>query len=164
MLLKKLTLLRVLFEGFPMETTVAVSRLIVSGVVDQFPDLKLLISHAGAALPSLIGRLDSCVEHDWAVCDRLKHAPSEYLKRFYYDAISYGDPALDCLVKLVGHDRIMFGTDNPFFAPLAVPHDQLTESDVVWPSTQKVRDCVIGLGDDAAKKVLSENATRILNL
>ena len=147
-----------------METTVAVSRLIVSGAVDQFPDLKLLISHAGAALPSLIGRLDSCVEHDAAVCNRLKHAPSEYLKRFYFDAISYGTPALDCLISLVGHDRIMFGTDNPFFAPLAVPHNQLAESDTKWPSTIKVRNVITDLEEGVATKILSENATKILKL
>jgi predicted TIM-barrel fold metal-dependent hydrolase len=50
--------------GFPFETTAAVSRLIVTGVLDEIPDLKILIAHAGAALPSLIGRLDSCVAHD----------------------------------------------------------------------------------------------------
>ena len=50
--------------GFPFETTVAVSRLIVSGTLDKIPDLKLLVAHAGAALPGLIGRLDSCVAHD----------------------------------------------------------------------------------------------------
>jgi aminocarboxymuconate-semialdehyde decarboxylase len=50
--------------GFPFETTVAVSRLIVSGTLDKIPNLKLLVAHAGAALPALIGRLDSCVAHD----------------------------------------------------------------------------------------------------
>lgn len=62
--------------GFPFETTVAVSRLIVSGTLDKIPNLKLLVAHAGAALPALIGRLDSCVAHDhgeWlpavAACD-----------------------------------------------------------------------------------------------
>ena len=50
--------------GFPFETTAAVSRLIVTGVLDEIPKLKILVAHAGAALPSLIGRLDSCVAHD----------------------------------------------------------------------------------------------------
>ena len=50
--------------GFPFETTVCISRLIVSGTLDKLPKLKLLVAHAGAALPSLIGRLDSCVQHD----------------------------------------------------------------------------------------------------
>lgn len=50
--------------GFPFETTVCVCRLIVTGRLDQLPKLKLLVAHAGAALPALIGRLDSCVYHD----------------------------------------------------------------------------------------------------
>lgn len=54
--------------GFPFETTVAISRLIVSGRLDEIPNLKILIAHAGAALPSLIGRLDSCVAHDLGKC------------------------------------------------------------------------------------------------
>lgn len=47
--------------GFPFETTVCVSRLIVSGALDELPNLKLLVAHAGACMPALIGRLDSCV-------------------------------------------------------------------------------------------------------
>lgn len=50
--------------GFPFETTVSIARLIVSGTLDRVKNLKLLVAHAGAALPSLIGRLDSCVAHD----------------------------------------------------------------------------------------------------
>ncbi len=50
--------------GFPFETTVSISRLIVSGTLDRVKNLKILVAHAGAALPSLIGRLDSCVAHD----------------------------------------------------------------------------------------------------
>lgn len=53
-----------MMSGFPFETTVSISRLIVSGTLDKVPDLKILVAHAGAALPSLIGRLDSCVLHD----------------------------------------------------------------------------------------------------
>jgi predicted TIM-barrel fold metal-dependent hydrolase len=55
--------------GFPFETTVAISRLIVSGTMDEIPNLKILVAHAGAALPSLIGRLDSCVSHDLGTHD-----------------------------------------------------------------------------------------------
>jgi aminocarboxymuconate-semialdehyde decarboxylase len=71
--------------GFPFETTVATSRLILSGVFDRHKDLKLLLAHSGGTLPFLAGRLDSCVEHDVEVCDKLEHEPSHYLKtNFYY--------------------------------------------------------------------------------
>jgi predicted TIM-barrel fold metal-dependent hydrolase len=124
--------------GFPFETTVCVSRLITSGMMDKVPNLKLLVAHAGAALPSLIGRLDSCVEHDHAICNRLQHKPSDYFKKMYFDAISYDGNALETLVNQVGSDRIVFGTDNPFFPPLHTDDYNKAE----WPSTTKVKICL----------------------
>lgn len=147
--------------GFPFETTVCVSRLIVSGTLDQVPNLKLLVAHAGAALPGLIGRLDSCVAHDLAVANKLKQAPSAYLKNMFFDAISYHPLALQMLVNMVGEDRIMFGTDNPFFPPLGVP-------DVVnarWPSTEKVQVGIDQLKNNAIEeKVRRGNAIHWLKI
>lgn len=97
--------------GFPFETTIAISRMILSGIFDRISNLKILIAHAGGCLPFLAGRLDSCVAHDPHVKDRLLKKPSEYLKDFYYDAVAYHAPGLKCAVDLIGKDRIMFGTD-----------------------------------------------------
>jgi len=144
--------------GFPFETTLSVSRLIVTGTLDKLPRLKLLVAHAGAALPSLIGRLDSCVFHDVAIANRLKHAPSEYLKHMYFDAISYSSPAMEHLISLVGEDRIMFGTDNPFFPP---PNTK----DVIsaqWPSTNKVWNVLDSLSSQKRAKIVRENALKLL--
>jgi predicted TIM-barrel fold metal-dependent hydrolase len=147
--------------GFPFETTAAVSRLIVTGVLDEIPNLKILIAHAGAALPSLIGRLDSCVAHDLAIANKLQHAPSEYMKRFYYDAIAYDPTILQSLINLVGPDRIMFGTDNPFFPPLNVP-DINTAS---WPSTVKVQQSIGSLPNSTHRdQVNFGNAVKLFNL
>ncbi len=49
-----------------------------------------------------------------AIANRLNHIPSYYLKKMYFDAISYDNTALEGLVKLVGSDRIMFGTGKNF--------------------------------------------------
>lgn len=96
-----------------------------------------------------------------AIANRLQQEPSEYLKKMYFDAVSYSTPALQSLVSQVGADRIMFGTDNPFFPPLGV--DDIGQA--VWPSTEKVYTTINGLGDkDVATKILTGNATRILNL
>lgn len=149
--------------GFPFETTICVSRLIVSGTLDKVPNLKLLVAHAGAALPSLIMRLDSCVAHDVAIANRLQEKPSDYMKKMYFDAISYGTPSLTALIEMVGDDRIMFGTDNPFFPP-----DVSGEIDVTtleWPSTKKVLSTIEALRwEESKKKILSTNADRILGL
>lgn len=64
-----------LAAGFPMETTLATMRLILSGTFDRHPTLKLLLAHSGGALPQLSSRLASCVEHDPVVQSRLQHDP-----------------------------------------------------------------------------------------
>ena len=98
--------------GFPFETSAAVSRLILSGVLARFPKLKLLIAHSGGTLPYLSGRLDSCCAHDEHF--KLDKKPSEYLKMLYYDALCYNTESVDLLMKFAGPDRLMFGTDDPF--------------------------------------------------
>lgn len=147
--------------GFPFETTVAVSRLILSGIFDRIPELRILIAHSGGTLPFLAGRLDSCVAHDPAVADKLKHPPSYYLKRLYFDAVIYHDTGLKTTVDLVGADRIMFGTDHPFFPPLK------GEKGVTrWMSVDKNIEAVRGVpgGEKVWKGIMGENAIRILNL
>lgn len=159
--------------GFPFETSISVSRLIVTGVLDELPDLKVLVAHAGAALPSLIGRLDSCVEHDALLCKRLQHLPSHYFRKLYFDAISYSDIALNGLIDhlsvgadpsdpTAGAGRIMFGTDNPFFPPLDVPAAEVSSAQ--WPSTIAVERNVNALPTTVSKKVMFENAASILNI
>lgn len=146
--------------GFPFETTVAVSRLIVTGTLDKLPKLKLLVAHAGAALPSLIGRLDSCVAHDAHICDKLERKPTDYLKDMYFDAISYSPNALQGVVNLVGADRVMFGTDNPFFPPLST--DNILTA--TWPSTVNVYENIDQIAESDKAKLLRDNAARLLHL
>lgn len=142
--------------GFPFESTVAVSRLILSGLLDQVPRLQLLMAHAGGALPFLAGRLDSCVAHDPAVRDRLELEPSAYLKRFYFDAIAYHPPALQCLLSLVGRDRVVFGTDHPFFPPAGDEED--------WTSTLTNYAAMADLDADTQTAILHGNAAKLLDL
>ncbi len=154
------SLICVLSLGFPFETTVAISRLITSGTLDHLPKLKLLIAHAGACLPGLIGRLDSCVEHDASLHQSLRRKPSDYLKNMYFDAISYGSHATKALIELAGHERIMFGTDNPFFPPLGA--DDVTK--VSWPSTTKVYETLQQLPAVQREAIWGGNAKKILSL
>jgi aminocarboxymuconate-semialdehyde decarboxylase len=141
--------------GFPFETTIAVSRMILCGIFDRYPNLKLLLAHSGGTLPFLAGRLDSCVEHDPHVANRLMKNPSDYLKALYYDAVNYHEHGLENVKSMVGRDRIMFGTDNPFFPPLS--------ESIRWPSVDSNYDAIektFGPSDD----ILGENAIRVLNL
>jgi predicted TIM-barrel fold metal-dependent hydrolase len=80
----------------------------------------------------------------------------------YFDAISYSTPAMEHLIKIVGDDRIMFGTDNPFFPPSGVPADKVCEHE--WPSTTKVWTTLDELGGNSRSKIVRDNAIRIFGV
>jgi aminocarboxymuconate-semialdehyde decarboxylase len=100
--------------AFPVETTIAVARLIFSGVMERHPSLRLVASHAGGTLPFLAGRLDAAWRSDPSVQQRLHRPPSDDLGRLFLDGIAYQPAALRAAAELVGADRISFGTDHPF--------------------------------------------------
>ena len=83
--------------GFTFETSIAVALLILRGVLERHPGLKLLIAHAGGTLPYLAGRLDSCVKNDISKDFGLPKPPSHYLRQCWYDSIAYHGPALAAL-------------------------------------------------------------------
>lgn len=100
--------------GFPLETTIAVTRMLLSGVWDQFPGLNVLLAHSGGTLPFLAGRIESCIAHDAHlkregrsnhrrdVWDILKH-------NIYLDAVIYAGTGLKAALEASGVDRLMFG-------------------------------------------------------
>ena len=146
--------------GFPFDTSAAIARLVLSGVLDRFPKLKILAAHSGGTLPYLAGRLDSCVMHDAHMAHRLKRKPSEYLRELYYDAISYHRPTLDAVAAFAGADRLMFGTDHPFFSPLEGKDDAATR----WASVDLNYAAMDHLDAATRDGVRYANARRILNL
>lgn len=117
----------------------AATRLILSGVFDKFPNLRLLLAHSGGALPALSSRLASCIDHDPVVASRLKHDARYYLGKLYLDAVAYGPEELGFTSDVIsraenfasvpflksppnrsfGSTRMLFGTDHPFFPPLS---------------------------------------------
>lgn len=100
--------------GFMIDTTLAVSRMILSGFLDRYPDLKIIASHGGAALPYLAGRLDQCHRNIPACSSVIKELPSTYLQRIYYDSVVYERDALDLCIKVAGgSDQVMYGSDYP---------------------------------------------------
>jgi aminocarboxymuconate-semialdehyde decarboxylase len=99
--------------GQPVETAVALSQLIFTGVLDRFPRLRLVAAHGGGYLPTYIGRSD----HAWRVRKDARgcaEPPSAYLRRMWFDALVYTPGALRHLVEEVGADRVVLGTDHPF--------------------------------------------------
>lgn len=145
--------------GFPFETTYAIARLILSGIFDKIPDLKLMLAHSGGTLPFLAGRLDSCVAHDPAVTSKLQHPPSYYLKKLYYDAVIYHPAGVKTAVDFANPENIMFGTDHPFFPPLKDKTNR-------WASVDSNLAAIHGAGLDetTVAGILGANAARIFNL
>ena len=99
--------------GFIADTTLAFARIIFDGFLDLYPNLKLIASHGGGALPYLVGRFDKGDEVEIPSRRKVKARPSEYMKRIYYDCITYHPGALQYLISIVGPDRVLFGTDYP---------------------------------------------------
>jgi len=99
--------------GFMVDTTLAITRLALGGVLERYPDWPIIVSHAGATLPYIAGRLDQCYHHIPDARARAPHPPSTYLKRLYYDAVAYDVKALKLAYDLAGPERVMYGSDYP---------------------------------------------------
>lgn len=101
---------------YTVDTTFTVGSLISAGVLDRFPTLRILLSHGGGTFPYLTGRFDIMHER----MDRKQqgdvalHAPSSYLRRFYYDTILHDPSILKWLAGRVSVDRIALGSDYSF--------------------------------------------------
>jgi len=146
--------------GFPFETTIGIARLVLAGVLERFPNLKLIAAHSGGALPYLAGRIDGAAMTDETRFP-ITAPPSEYLSRIACDAISYAPATLSCAAALVGWDSLMFGTDHPFFRP-NLPDDKLDAGP--WSSPIRQRDVIDGFGPDVSSKLYHRNASRMLRL
>jgi aminocarboxymuconate-semialdehyde decarboxylase len=121
----------------------------LGGVLDRFPNLAVCLPHAGGAFPWLVGRLN----RGWEKRADLKHvkqAPVDYLRRFYYDTVGYSDHVLEYLVKVIGADRVMMGSDYCF--PIA--YEKPVEIVTAHPH----------LDEDTKRKIVDGNARRLLKL
>lgn len=111
--------------GNPFESAIAAAHLIFGGVLDRFPKLDIVLPHAGGAFPWLVGRLNRGWEKRQDL-KHIRHAPVEYLRRFHYDTVGYSDDVLDYLVRVVGADRILMGSDYCFPIAYERPLDIVT--------------------------------------
>lgn len=100
--------------GNPLETFVAAARLIVGGVLDRHPGLRVQLVHAGGTFPYQLGRLDHAYGARTETKAIAQRAPSSYLGNFLFDTIAFDQRGLRFLIELTGPDRVLFGTDIPF--------------------------------------------------
>lgn len=135
--------------GMPSETALAGASLILGGIMDKFPKLRICLAHGGGALPYLLPRLDQ----GWKVWPHLRlldKPPSHYAKQFYYDSLVNEPVNLNYLLQNFGHERIIMGSDYPFLLREIPPG--------------KVIDETVGLSKEQAEAMLGKNALRFLNI
>ena len=133
--------------GNLVDRAVTFATLVSGGVMDECPDLKIVLGHGGGYTCFGIGRMD----HGWQVRTEartnIQQPPSAYLRRFYYDCIVYTESALRFLIDTVGADRVVFGTDWPYDMALDWPvswilaMESLTQAEkeaILWRNLERL--------------------------
>ena len=141
----------------PADNCLALARLIVRGIFEEFPNLKLVGSHLGGGLCEVIGRMDYAYNlKDFAFFLGpyepllIKHPPSHYLRMMYFDSASYTPLAAQMCLKTVGAEHFLFGTDAPPLIPLKREGLEMMDR--------------IGMTGEEREKVMGGNAARLLKL
>lgn len=102
-------------HGRLIDNTVAVSKLILHGLLDRHPGLRLVLVHGGGFLPYQAARLDGGYRTGEVSAGELQRGkPSAYLADFYYDTVALSAPSISFLAGLVGDERMLLGSDYPF--------------------------------------------------
>jgi len=136
--------------GNPLETTVAASHLIFDGVVQRFPNLKIVLPHAGGYLAHYWARMD----HAWRArpdCRTvINKKPSSYLEKFYFDSITFDRGMLAHLVERFGADHVLLGTDYPYDMGMEHPVQFIGEAE--------------GISSSDKNLIMGGNAVRLLKI
>ncbi|MDO8543190.1 MAG: amidohydrolase family protein [Opitutaceae bacterium] len=134
--------------GNMFDNTIALTRLIMSGLLDEFPTLKLVCPHLGGTLPYIVGRLDHQVQVLKRGPRNLARTPGEYLRGVWLDVVSPLPLAIKFGHDFVGPDRLLYSSDHP------------------WVEPQLIVDTVraAGLSASAEQKLFSQNARRLFRL
>lgn len=129
--------------GRVIDVSVSASRMILSGIMERHPNLKIFMSHTGGALPYQSGRMDKNSKNA-----KLPQPVSTYIKRLYTDTVSPHMMGIKFAVEYFGVDHVMYGSDYPCWDP-ATAIDLFEE---------------IGLSAEDQEKIFNSNARRILGL
>ena len=133
--------------GFLFDTTVAMTRIMLSGLMERYPDLKFILCHCGSLIPYILGRL---ARPGPGPVNRgeIDKPLTEYFKRVYLDTVCYHEPAIMCGRATSGVDKLLYGSDYPF-GPIS-------------PTVKDVEDLPIPQEERVA--IMGENARKLLKL
>ncbi len=134
--------------GLMFDTTIALARIILAGILDDVPNLKLLCPHVGGTLPYLIGRIDHQTQVLGRGADKIRKPPSEYLRQVYLDAVSPIPLGVQYGLDFVGADQLLYASDHPWVDPKLIIRN--IES--------------LELDDETRRKIYRNNARRLFSL
>ena len=134
--------------GQPLETTIALSRLIFGGVLDAYPGLKIIAAHGGGYLPTYVSRSDHAHAVRPEAAADTQRKPSDHLKRIWFDSVVYDPMALRHLIDRVGVSQVVVGTDYPF--------------DMGHYDMHELVDATVGLSEEERAAILGGNAAQLI--
>jgi aminocarboxymuconate-semialdehyde decarboxylase len=135
--------------GLTAETTLAAMSLYCGGVIDRFPDLKIVLCHGGGFFPYQAGRLDRARATRDDIKQATRKVPRDVVSWFYYDTILFDPKVLEFLISEAGVDHVLLGSDCPF--GIGDPHPTQIVSATRLSSTEK-------------EQILSGNALRLFRI
>jgi aminocarboxymuconate-semialdehyde decarboxylase len=133
--------------GNPLETTITAAHLVMAGVLERHPDLRILLAHGGGAILALRGRLRHSHTFQPDARSRLVSSPLDSIRRFYLDTVTHDQELLRAAISFAGADRVLLGSDYPFDMGLERPGEPVRE---------------LGLDPADESLVLGGNALRLL--
>jgi aminocarboxymuconate-semialdehyde decarboxylase len=133
--------------GNPVETTMTAAHMVMAGILERHPRLRVVLAHGGGAVLALRGRLRHAHSFQPQARANLGESPEESLRRFYYDTVTHDETLLRALVDFAGAERVLCGSDYPFDMGLERP-------------AEPVRALRLPPEDEAA--ILGGNALRLL--
>jgi aminocarboxymuconate-semialdehyde decarboxylase len=134
--------------GNPLETAITAAHMVMAGVMERHPGLRVLLAHGGGALIALRGRLRRAHSFQADARSRLRESPDDSIRRFHFDTLTHDDALLRALIEFAGPDRVLLGSDYPFDMGDARQVDTVR---------------ALGLAPDVEAAILAGNAERILS-
>jgi aminocarboxymuconate-semialdehyde decarboxylase len=132
--------------GFTFEAATTAAKFIITGTLDRFPKLEIVLPHSGGCFPYIAGRIERGLT---AKKFKLQRPFREYIRRFHYDSLAFYPETLRFLITLVGSDRVVIGSDD--YAPMDVEEPNALVAQLNLPVQDRNR-------------ILRENATRLFHL
>ena len=131
----------------PLETATAGAHMVVAGVMERHPELRVLLAHGGGALLAVRGRMRHAHGFQPQAASRLRESPEDSIRRFYFDTLTHDDALLRALIDYVGPEHVLLGSDYPFDMGDARHVDTVR---------------ALGLKPDVEAQILAGNAERLL--